>query len=84
MNTNHAFKIDHTVTASARNIKAKYPIRELKPAKVVQGLLVGPSFIIKGKKTTDVSHQVYKSAREQGVHVTLRQFKDGVRVYRTA
>lgn len=78
------YRIDRTVTASARSIKAKYPIGELKPVKVVGGKLVGPSFIIKGKKTTDVSHDVYKSAREQKARVTLRQFKDGVRVFRVA
>ena len=82
MNTSQAYKIDYTVVASARSIKAKYPIGELKPSKVVGGKLVGPSFIIKGKKTTDVSHDVYKSAKEQHARVTLRQFKDGVRVFR--
>lgn len=81
---NTGFKIDYAVTASARNIKAKYPIGELKPSKVVGGKLVGPSFIIKGKKTTDVSHDVYKSAREQKARVTPRQFKDGVRVFRVS
>lgn len=81
---NSTYRIDHAVTASARNIKAKYPIGELKPSKVVGGKLVGPSFIIKGKKTTDVSHDVYKSAREQQAKVTLRQFKDGVRVFRVS
>lgn len=84
MNAVQGYKIDESVVASARNIKAKYPIAELKPSKVVGGKLVGQSFLIPGKKTTDVSHDVYKSAREQHARVTLRQFKNGVRVFRVA
>lgn len=78
-----SYTIDTSVVAPARTFAVnKYPLRQLKPARIVGNSLMGPSFLIPGKRTADVGSSVYQAAKMAGVSVTLRQMPDGVRVYR--
>lgn len=78
----NGFKIESNVSAPARNLGLKFPIDKLKMSTVENGRIVGQSILIPNKRTTDVSNDLYKAARMLGAKVTLRQFDDGVRVYR--
>lgn len=80
------YKISSTIPAPAKVTreanKDKYPLMKMKPVKIIKGEMLGDSFLIPGKKVTEVSSDVYKHAKRAGVQVALRTFPDGVRVYR--
>lgn len=82
------YKISSTVPAPAgRTRKAsapKYPFEKMRVSKTKDGELLGDSFLIPGRKITEVSSDVYKHAKREGVSVALRSFPDGVRVYKIA
>lgn len=80
------YKITNTIpapaTTSRRKNENKYPLKQLKPVKIVKGEMFGDSFLIPGKQMSQVSADLYKHAKRHGVSIALRTFPDGVRVYR--
>ena len=65
------YTLIRNATAPARKSEA-LPLRNLAPAKIVGGQLEGDALFIKGKKTQDVSSEIYKLADSLDVKVALR------------
>ena len=70
-------KIDKGIPVPPRgsNRASKYPYDKLE---------IGDSFFVKGKNATKFSASAYTQARKLGIKLTVRNEKDGVRVWRTA
>lgn len=77
------YTLIRNATAPARKSEA-LPLRNLAPAKIVGGQLEGDALFIKGKKTQDVSSEIYKLADSLDVKVALRfdPENNGVKVFR--
>jgi hypothetical protein len=63
------------IPARGSNRGSTYPYKQLE---------VGDSFYVKGKTAAKFSASAYNQARKAGIKVTVRNEKDGVRVWRTA
>ena len=70
-------KIDKGIPVPPRgnNRSTKYPYQQLE---------IGDSFYVKGKTAAKFSASAYTQARKHGIKLTVRNEKDGVRVWRTA
>lgn len=77
------YELIRNTSAPARK-SAALPLRNLAFAKIIGGQLEGDALFIKGKKTQDVSSEIYKLADTLDVKVALRfdPERDGVKVFR--
>lgn len=77
------YTLIRNTSAPARKSEA-LPLRNLAFAKIVGGQLEGDALFIKGKKTQDVSSEIYKLAESMDVKVALRfdAENNGVKVFR--
>ena len=78
------YELIRNTSAPARKAMESLPLRNLPIAKLVNGKLEGDALFIKGKKTQEVSSEIYKKAAEMDVKVALRfdAEKNGVKVFR--
>ena len=76
------YELKRNTSAPARKAMESLPLRNLAFAKIVGGKLQGDALFIPGKRTQDVSSEVYKKAQEMDVKVALRHDEGGVKIFR--